>query len=102
MPLGVDTQTHIYTDTETDMRTKASIVCSWFKKQLSLPGIVPGTLSVLDSRDNHYTTETTDNYAAFIVILKWTTPHWGSGGGSKMATTYSSGKTFTITVQKEH
>ena len=28
------------------------------KKKLSLPGIEPGTLSVLDSRDNHYTTET--------------------------------------------
>ena len=25
---------------------------------MSLPGIEPGTLSVLDSRDNHYTTET--------------------------------------------
>ena len=24
---------------------------------MSLPGIEPGTLSVLDSRDNHYTTE---------------------------------------------
>ena len=29
------------------------------KKNMSLPGIEPGTLSVLDSRDNHYTTETT-------------------------------------------
>ena len=28
---------------------------------LILPGIEPGTLSVLDSRDNHYTTESTDN-----------------------------------------
>ena len=26
---------------------------------MSLPGIEPGALSVLDSRDNHYTTETT-------------------------------------------
>ena len=25
---------------------------------MSLPGIEPGTLRVLDSRDNHYTTET--------------------------------------------
>ena len=28
------------------------------KKKLFLPGIEPGTLSVLDSRDNHYTTRT--------------------------------------------
>ena len=28
------------------------------KRKLSLPGIEPGTLSVLDSCDNHYTTET--------------------------------------------
>ena len=26
-----------------------------------LPGIEPGTLSVLDSRDNRYTTESSDN-----------------------------------------
>ena len=26
-------------------------------KQLIPPGLEPGTLSVLDSRDNHYTTE---------------------------------------------
>ena len=30
------------------------------KKKMSLPGIEPGTLSVLNSRDNHYTTETPD------------------------------------------
>ena len=29
-------------------------------QKLSLPGIEPGTLSVLDSCDNHYTTETPD------------------------------------------
>ena len=28
------------------------------KKKLFLPGIEPGTLRVLDSRDNHYTTRT--------------------------------------------
>ena len=28
---------------------------------LILPGIEPGTLSVLDSCDNHYTTESIDN-----------------------------------------
>ena len=27
-------------------------------QKVFLPGIEPGTLSVLDSRDNHYTTET--------------------------------------------
>ena len=27
---------------------------------MSLPGIKPGTLSVLDSRDNHYTIKTVD------------------------------------------
>ena len=40
---------------------------------MSLPEIEPWTLRVLDSRDNHYSTETTDNYAAFIVMLKLTT-----------------------------
>ena len=30
------------------------------RKNVFPPGIEPGTLSVLDSRDNHYTTETTD------------------------------------------
>ena len=32
------------------------------KIQLILPGIEPGTLSVLDSCDNRYTTESTDNH----------------------------------------
>ena len=31
---------------------------SKMEKKLFLPGIEPGTLSVLDSRDNHYTTRT--------------------------------------------
>ena len=30
------------------------------KESMILPGIEPGTLSVLDSHDNHYTTESTD------------------------------------------
>ena len=33
------------------------------KYKMSLPGIEPGTLSVWNSRDNHYTTETAEiNY----------------------------------------
>ena len=32
------------------------------KKKVIPPGIEPGTLSVLDSRDNHYTMESTDAY----------------------------------------
>ena len=31
--------------------------CKQKKKKVIPPGIEPGTLSVLDSRDNHYTTE---------------------------------------------
>ena len=40
------------------------------KKKMSLPGIEPGTLSVLDSRDNHYTTETT-----VILVVNFTAFH---------------------------
>ena len=35
---------------------------------MSLPGIEPGTLSVLDSRDNHYTTETTTFASAYLYV----------------------------------
>ena len=37
-------------------------------KKLSLPGIEPGTLSVLDSHDNHYTTGTTIQSTAALLI----------------------------------
>ena len=36
------------------------------KRSLILPGIEPGTLSVLDSRDNRYTTESTDKHKAVL------------------------------------
>ena len=38
-------------------------------EKVSLPGIEPGTLSVLDSRDNHYTTETTGSVLWKMLIL---------------------------------
>ena len=42
------------------------------KKQNELvipPGIEPGTLSVLDSRDNHYTMESTADWLLLIVSI---------------------------------
>ena len=43
------------------------------KKQMSLPGIEPGTLSVLNSCDYHYTTKTLLqkclNYNILLLIL---------------------------------
>ena len=47
------------------------------KNSVIPPGIEPGTLSVLDSRDNHYTTESLQHDAAqnqFLLLQHKCTP----------------------------
>ena len=45
------------------------IEIAWSKKaKMSLPGIEPGTLSVWDSCDNHYTTETTLQWCVNVKV----------------------------------
>ena len=41
------------------------------KKEMIPPGFEPGTLSVLDSRDNHYTTESDRMSASRVTILAY-------------------------------
>ena len=41
------------------------------KKKVIPPGFEPGTLSVLDSRDNHYTTESDRTSASQVTILAY-------------------------------
>ena len=40
------------------------------RKQVIPPGIEPGTLSVLDSRDNHYTMESAAGIVVSVLVLQ--------------------------------